>query len=102
MNLPPSVCLDTNSTARSAGEVNVGEGVKVHAGISTAQLTTLPAHGTTPACVYAQSSKALLLRPSASKQASGDSNTDVIFFKECTLGQQDRGDLWLQQDSVDI
>ena len=58
----------------------MGAGVKVHAGISAAQLTILPPHGTTPPCVYAQSSKALLLRPSASKQASGDTNTDLIFF----------------------
>ena len=46
-------------------------GRKVHAGIGAAQLLLLPAHGAMLACVYAQSSKALLLRPSSAEHASG-------------------------------
>ena len=72
------VWLDT-----AAGEVEVMSGRKVHAGISATHLTLLPAHGTTPACVYAQSSKALLLRPSATRKASGQHCSLHVFC--CSL-----------------
>lgn len=58
--------------------VGVGAGGRAHAGITAAHLTILPAHGTTPAGVYAQSSKALLLRPSANKRESGQSHTHAV------------------------
>lgn len=62
-----------------AGQVEVMAGRKVHAGISATHLTLLPAHGTTPACVYAQSSKALLLRPSKTRKASGEQPSLLVF-----------------------
>ncbi|KAL3140168.1 hypothetical protein ABBQ38_004444 [Trebouxia sp. C0009 RCD-2024] len=57
-------------TWSSPGGLGLEAGGRVHAGITAAHLTLLPAHGTTPACVYAQSSKALMLRPTASKEVS--------------------------------
>ena len=61
-----------------ARDVELEAGGRVHAGITAAHLTLLPAHGTTPACVYAQSCKALLLRPTASKEASGQQHTHAV------------------------
>ena len=61
-----------------ARDVGLEAGGRVHAGITAAHLTLLPAHGTTPACVYAQSCKALLLRPTASKEASGQQHTHAV------------------------
>lgn len=43
----------------------------MYAGMSATQLTLLPVHGTSPEAVYAQSSKALLLRPSTATSTPG-------------------------------
>ncbi|DBA73782.1 TPA: hypothetical protein ACH3X2_009751 [Trebouxia sp. C0005] len=55
-----------------AGKMQLEGGCKVHAGVSGVQLSYLPSHSSTSACLYVQSSKALLLRPAASSKASGN------------------------------
>jgi len=58
-------------------------GCKVHAGVSGAQISYLPRHSSTPACLYVQSSKALLLRPAASNKASGQSDLHLVLLPHC-------------------
>ena len=58
-------------------------GCKVHAGVSGAQLSYLQGHSSTPACLYVQSSKALLLRPAASSKASGQSHLHLVLLPNC-------------------
>lgn len=55
-----------------AGQLTAGVGHKVYAGMSPVQLAWLPSDGTAPACIYAQSSKAVLLRSAPSNPPTGE------------------------------
>ena len=55
----------------TAGQLQGAGGRKVHAGISPVHLSWLPPSEAAAGCIYAQSSKALMLKPATSTSDTG-------------------------------